>query len=114
MASLSALIQNKKANLALECLTDCTLIEVNWESFMELAKTNPEIGIFYRKVLEERFVRFELSNIQLATMTATERYVELRKRCPDIEKQVSQLNIASFIGITPVQLSRIRKKLFST
>ena len=114
MASLSALIKNKKANIAIECLSDCTVIEANWESFMALVKTNPEIGLFYRKVLEENFVKFELSNIQLATLTATERYVELRRRCPDIEKQVSQLNIASFIGISPVQLSRIRRKLFST
>lgn len=114
MASLSALIEGKKANLALECLTDCTVIEVVWSQFIELSKINTEINLFYRKVLEENFVKFELSNIQLATMTASERYVELRKRCPNIENEVSQLNIASFIGISPVQLSRIRKKLFST
>jgi len=114
MASLTALIQEKKANLALECLTDCTLIEVDWKRFLKLTRSNPEISLFYRKVLEERFVKFELSNIQLATMTASERYVDLRKRCPNIEMKVSQLNIASFIGISPVQLSRIRKKLFSS
>lgn len=114
MAALSSLIQGEKANIALECLSDCTLIEVKWARFMELVETNPEIGLFYRKVLEESYIKSELINIELATLTASERYLALRKRCPDIEQHISQLNIASFIGISPVQLSRIRKKLFSS
>ena len=114
MASLSALIKQEKANFAIECLSDCKLIEANWTDFLNLANSNDEIGLFYRKVLEERFIKLELSNTQLVTLTATERYLELKNRCPSIENNISQFHIASFIGVSPIQLSRIRKKLYSS
>jgi len=113
MASLSALIQKSKTYLAIECLTDCQTSECNFNKFIELTDTFPDIDAFYQKILEENFVRFELRNIQLVTMTATERYVDLRKRIPKIDDIISQKHIASHIGVSPIQLSRIRRKLFS-
>jgi CRP-like cAMP-binding protein len=111
MASLSALIQNSKAELALECLTDCETIETNYHDFIALGKKYPEISVIYAKVLELNFIKLELSNIQMATMNATERYLALRKRIPRIDNSISQYHIASHLGITPIQLSRIRKSL---
>lgn len=111
MASLSALIQKTKAELALECLTNCEIFETNYYDFIALGKKYPEISLIYAKVLEVNFIKLELSNIQMATMNATERYLELRKRIPRIDNSISQYHIASHIGITPIQLSRIRKSL---
>jgi CRP-like cAMP-binding protein len=113
MASLSALIQNTKAHLALECLTDCETFECDFSDFLRLTKKYPDINSFYLKVLEANFIRFELRNIQLVTLSATDRYLDLRKRIPNIDNLISQVHIASHIGITPVQLSRIRKKIFA-
>ena len=114
MASLSALIQKKKATLALECLTACETIETNFYDFIELGKKYPEIALIYSKVLEENFIKLEIGNIQLATMSATERYLALRKRIPRIDNHISQFHIASHLGITPIQLSRIRKGLLTS
>lgn len=111
MASLSALIQKKKAMLALECLTDCEVVEANYFEFLNLSKNYPEIIKIYTRVLEENFIKLEINNIQLATMSATDRYLELRKRIPQIDQHISQYHIASHLGITPIQLSRIRKSL---
>ena len=44
-------------------------------------------------------------------MDATQRYLKLCKKIPDIESLIPQYQIASYLGITPVQLSRIRKKM---
>lgn len=114
MASLTALIQKKKAELALECLTDCETVEANYQEFIDLGKEFPEIAVIYSKVLEENFIKLEQNNIQLATMNATERYLELRKRIPRVDNYISQYHIASHLGITPIQLSRIRKGLLNS
>jgi CRP-like cAMP-binding protein len=114
MASLSALIIGKKAELALECLTACETVETNYYDFIALGKKFPEIALVYSKVLEENFIKLEQSNIQLATMNATERYLALRKRIPRIDNYISQFHIASHLGITPIQLSRIRKTLLNS
>lgn len=111
MASLTALIMKKKAELAIECLTDCEIIETNYYEFLKLGEKFPEIAKIYTKVLEENFIKLEFSNVQLATLNATERYLALRKRIPHIDNQISQYHIASHLGITPIQLSRIRKSL---
>jgi len=113
MASLTALLQKSKANLALESLTDCDTYECSFNDFLKLANTHADIKTFYLKILESNFIKFEERNILLATMNATERYVYIRKQIPNIDNIFSQVHIASHLGITPVQLSRIRKKLFS-
>jgi hypothetical protein len=45
------------------------------------------------------------------TLNATESYIKLRKQIPDIDSLIPQYQIASYLSISPVQLSRIRKKL---
>lgn len=111
MASLSALILNNKAALALECLTDCEVIEADYKQFIRLTHLFPEIKTIYTSVLETNFIKLENNLIQLATLNATERYLELRKRIPHIDNEISQYHIASHLGITPIQLSRIRRSL---
>jgi CRP-like cAMP-binding protein len=111
MASLASLIMKTKAQLALECLTECETIETEYDLFIKLSNLYPDIAKIYTKVLEENFIKLEQSNIQLATMSATERYLALRKRIPMIDNYISQYQIASHLGITPIQLSRIRKSI---
>ncbi len=50
---------------------------------------------------------------ELSSLNATERYVKLKKEIPDIDNLIQQYHIASYLNITPVQLSRIRKELYS-
>ena len=111
MASLSALIQKKEAEFALECLTDSEVIETNYHELLKLGKEIPEILIIYIKLLEEKFIKLEISNHNFVTLNATERYLKLRNRIPGIDNLIPQYHIASHLGITPIQLSRIRKSL---
>lgn len=45
------------------------------------------------------------------TESATERYIDFKRRHPDLEKRVNQSYIVSYLGITPVSLSRIRRMI---
>ncbi len=90
-----------------EALVDCTAIELNRTILLEKLKTDQGLMMAYINMLEDSLKRKILRGIGLSTNTATERYLDLKKEYPDIHKRVSQAHIASYLGITPVSLSRI-------
>lgn len=110
-ASFSSLIKNESSKVAIECLSDCKIFTLNYSKILELEKKYPKLYIIHIKVLNHFFVEREYENYLLATKDAKQRYLELRKRIPNIDEKVTQYHIASYLGITPVQLSRVRKKL---
>ena len=111
VASLLSLIFNKPSELYYECLTDCVMYRVNFKEFMKLTKTDIHVSNLYSRVLEYAFRNFGSKIHDLSMLNSTNRYLKLRQKIPRIESLVSQYHIASYLNITPVQLSRIRKKL---
>lgn len=110
---LGALILQKPSKFSYDCLTNCKLKVVNYNDFKELSKTNLEIGNFYSKTLERIFLELESKVYDLSVLNATQRYLKVKKQIPEIENLIPQYHIASFLNITPVQLSRIRRELYS-
>ena len=66
---------------------------------------------FEIKMLEHAYIKLEKTVISLGTKDAKERYLSLLNRLTGIEDLIPQYQIASYLGITPIQLSRIRKGL---
>lgn len=110
--AFSALIQQKPAEVVYECLTDCSFLVGDFKRFKELAKENIELANLYTMVLERLFIRMEKRIFELSTLDAKQRYLKLKKHIPEIENLIPQYHIASYLNITPVQLSRIRKDLY--
>ncbi|SEC90005.1 cAMP-binding domain of CRP or a regulatory subunit of cAMP-dependent protein kinases [Tenacibaculum sp. MAR_2009_124] len=111
--ALSSLISESKSNATYECLTDCDCLMVNFKKLVKITKSNHEMSLLYSKVMEKIFIRTEERVDELALLNATERYLKLKKDIPEIDNLIPQYHIASFLNVTPVQLSRIRKKLYS-
>ncbi|MBL4904438.1 MAG: Crp/Fnr family transcriptional regulator [Flavobacteriaceae bacterium] len=109
VASFTALINRKPSKLTYETLTDCKVYELDYTDMMNLCKENLSVSLLYSKILEQVFVGYEKRNLELLTLNATQRYIKLRMRIPNIDGLIPQYQIASFLNITPVQLSRIRK-----
>lgn len=112
--NLNSLITKTPSKLIYECLTDCEVLECNYESFYKLSESNHELSIFHYKVLEHIYIREEKKILEIAVLNATQRYDELRKRLPNIDNLINQYHIASYLNITPVQLSRVRKNYGKT
>lgn len=110
--SLGALILKKPSKLTYECITDCELYALNFKELKELIKKDKNIAIMYGKALESIFLLLESRIFDLSVLNATEKYLKLKKEIPDIENLMPQYYIASYLNITPVQLSRIRKELY--
>jgi len=96
-----------------ECLTDVTVYEGNYSEFKNLSKEYRDISLFHISCLESAVMEFLYRSTILFSFDATGRYLYLKNRIPDIENLIQLNHIASYLNITPIQLSRIRKKLYS-
>ncbi|GGK34544.1 cyclic nucleotide-binding protein [Yeosuana aromativorans] len=111
VGSFTALIKNKPSKLNYETLTDCKVYEIDYVKLIKLCHTDIVISNLYNKIVEHIFMQYEERQLELISLDAKQRYLELRKRIPDIDLLIAQYHIASYLSITPVQLSRIRKGL---
>ena len=104
-------LKRTNAELCIQAMEDYEITLFSYEQMMELFDTNIDTQKL-RATIAERSM-FGWRNIALALYfdTAEERYIELLKDFPDIEKEISLKLIASTLGISPETLSRIRKKL---
>lgn len=111
IASLTALLNKSPSVFTFQALTDCELYEVEFSKIMDLCNKYPFVNSLYAKVLEQVYVKYEKRLVELISLDAKDRYLELRKQIPNVDKLIPQYHIASYLGITAVQLSRIRKKI---
>ena len=70
---------------------------------------NNQLLWLYVQKLEEAMKHKIIREMSLVNKNATERYIDFKQIYPGIEKRVNQIHIASYLGITPVSLSRIRR-----
>jgi len=108
--SLTALIKKHSSLFVFETLSDCEVYEVDYHKLMELCKKYESVNMLYSKVLESIYIMYEKRLVEMISLDAKERYLELRKQIMHVNDIIPQYHIASYLGITPVQLSRIRKK----
>jgi len=111
VGSLTALINKSPSKLTYETLTECHAVEIDFEDLMNLCRTNLKVSNLYNSILEYVFTSYEKRQLDFLSLDATQRYLKLRKRIPKIDELIPQYQIASYLNITPVQLSRIRKNL---
>ena len=95
----------------IDALEDCELINLSYEDMQALYKSNTVFEIFGRKIAEMLFIMISSQTNSLLTLTPEERYQNIILHQPYIIQRVPQYMIASYIGITPEHLSRLRKKM---
>lgn len=104
--------QQVPSDVYIEALTDVTALVMDYESKQALFELVPEWDRLARLIAEDHFTKKTQRANMLASMTAKEKYLDLLKNGnPEIIQKIPQQYIASFLGITPETLSRIRKKL---
>lgn len=107
----TAYFSSEKAIMNLEILQDCTLYALSKNNRELLHNKIPQIHKFIRIKLERAYAAFQKRILANLSQSATERYLEFINTYPDIEKNVKNYHLASYLGITTESLSRIRKKL---
>lgn len=110
IAPLRAILTGSKTNLIFDCLTDCEVYYGNFYDLFEETKTDLKAANIYNRILEYAFLKMEHRVFEL-TLSAKDKYESLKLHIPEIDNLIPQYQIASYLNITNVQLSRIRKKM---
>ena len=112
VGSFYSLILNKPSTITYDCLTDCIVLEGDFKQFKKLAKNNVELSNLYNSILEKNYLDMENRIHDLTSLDAKALYLKLKGKSPEIEKSIPLYHIASYLNVTPVQLSRIRRDLY--
>lgn len=94
-----------------ECNEDTTVAVLNGEKEKKLYQKHPRFEHFCREGMEQMMGAQQDSLSRFIILDAKERYLKLLKERPGLVNRVPQYQIASYLGIKPETLSRIRKKL---
>ncbi|MEZ0184239.1 Crp/Fnr family transcriptional regulator [Flavobacterium oncorhynchi] len=107
-----SLMLQSPSDFTIEALEDSIIINLNYKKYILLINENEDLKNFYIAHLEKNWIiDKEQREVALVMQNATERYLKLLEKHPSIAERVPLLHIASHLGITPTQLSRIRKNL---
>jgi hypothetical protein len=88
------------------------LLQINFREYRHLLEVCNDLKWFQILYLEKNWViDKEKREVALVQENATERYLRFKENYASLEQRIPQFHIASHIGITPTQLSRIRKSL---
>ncbi len=108
ISSFASFIERSESHLHIEALEDTTLCVITYGIFRMFIERHPCWLKIYTRSLEKFYVIKERREGQLLWSDAKTRYGQFLKDFPGLEKRVKQYYIASYLGISPVSLSRIR------
>lgn len=95
----------------IEAIENSIILQIKKEDQLRLFVEYPKFNRIFRVITENALVSYQRRVLQNISSTAEERYIDFVNRYPDFFNRISNVQIASFLGITPEFLSTIRKKL---
>lgn len=96
-----------------ECITDCELLRITKKDLDNLVRESQTMKDFSISVFQQSIAYNENRSRELSVLNAEERYLKLIKDYPEIIQNVPIQYIASFLGMKPESLSRIRRKIIN-
>ncbi|MDO6438700.1 Crp/Fnr family transcriptional regulator [Cyclobacterium sp. 1_MG-2023] len=106
----SSLVTQLPNTINQQALTDCVILIGNYKKLIDLLDHHQDLERLLRKIAERYFVDKEKREVEIVLLEANKRYAIFQNEYPDLEQVIPQYHIASYLGITPTQLSRIRAK----
>ena len=110
-APISAIISNEPCQYYIQVLEPVKLMLADYNELYEVASENPDWLRLEIKMLQTVFLKNAKHEAQLLMGNGEQRFKWFRKEYPELLERLPQYHVASFLGITPVSLSRLRKKI---
>ena len=110
VASFDSLYKGTPSLFSLESIEPSEVMFIKKEDFYNEIENNSSLRKVYEEKIIERFSFYQHLFLSRIKNTPQQRYEELLKEYPNIIQRVPQHYIASYLGITPVSLSRIRNR----
>jgi len=110
VASMESFINNQPSLFSIESIEPSIIFSISKTNFKKILQENSELENHYHDFIFQRFNNYAHLFLSRIKDTPQERYEDLLKNQPEILKRVPQHYIASYLGITPISLSRIRNR----
>lgn len=111
MSSYTNLIERIPATESLQSITECKILRIKRDDMDNVFENSATVKQYtvqlFQKIIEEKSKKI----LELSTLSGEERYLKLMRESPELIQNVPLQYIASFLGMKPESLSRIRKKV---
>ena len=102
------------SKLYIEAIENSVILQIKKEDQLRLFVEYPKFNRIFRIITENALVSTQRRILQNISSTAEERYVDFMQRYPYFFNRISNVQIASYLGVTPEFLSTIRKRLVTS
>ena len=111
IGDIASFFSEEPSNLYIEAIENSDILQIKKEDQLRLFVDYPKFNRIDRVLAENGMVGLQKRTIQNIRSTAEERYLDFVKRYPQFFNRISNVQIASYLGVTPEFLSTIRKKI---
>ena len=111
IGAYSSLLTGQKNKIAQQALSPCKIWKAPFQKMEALLAESHELERLGRKIAEYYFLEKEKKELEIVLLEAEQRYLIFREEFPGLEMKIPQYHIASYLGISATQLSRVRKKM---
>ncbi len=110
-SSYESFIKRTPSKYILETCTRASVVRLSYEKVYKAYDENFLVERLGRISTEQNYIRKINQQIEINSFTAEERYIKIKNEWPDLIENIPQHKIATYLGIAPESLSRIRKNL---
>jgi len=111
MTDLYSFLTNEPSTYNIDAIEDSELVLITRSASDELRKISPKYQEFIFQATSEAYIQLERRVTSTISLSLEERYKELTANYPDIIQRVPQHMVASYMGLNPETLSRVRKRI---
>lgn len=111
ISAYESFLTRQPSNENIDVLQDTELLQLSYDDMQKVFEKYPIYQIFARKVAEHLFIHISQRTTALQLLSPEQRYQNMIEKGSLLPQQIPQYMLASYIGVTPEHLSRIRKKM---
>ncbi|MDF2851367.1 MULTISPECIES: Crp/Fnr family transcriptional regulator [Sphingobacterium] len=108
--AFTSFLTQEKTNLHFQCIEQCDLISIPRELLDKLLQEDTKWNILLNNILAKEYIKKCRRESSFLLLDANERYHYFLKQFPDADNRIPLFHIASYLGMSPETLSRIRSK----
>ncbi|MFC0182175.1 cAMP-binding domain of CRP or a regulatory subunit of cAMP-dependent protein kinases [Pseudarcicella hirudinis] len=111
IADIGSFHSNKPSKLFIEAIEPSVILQIEQQDLYFLYNNIPKLNRIFKVIIENKYVELQNHVLQTFSSTAEQRYLSFLEQYSDLASRLPNTQIASYLGITPEFLSKIRKDL---
>lgn len=111
ITDMGSFLSGEEAMYNIEALEDSEVLNMTKQAMDEMMDQHPRMERYFRLLMQNNIVALQRRAVAYMSLSAEEKYLKVMEVYPDIINRAPQQHIASYLGITPETLSRIRKQV---